>query len=405
MPRAASSKGSTTGARHPGPPGSGKTYTGARMVVRLVASGKKIGISANSHRVIGNFLRHIGTPRPRPVSRSEPFRRSRRTSRQSTTKGHDHEGQRADARRHCERRVRRGCGHGGLWSPSKSDGLLDVLFVDEAGLSLANMLAMSGAARRRPARRPAAARPAAAGLAPAGADRRRCAPARRARRDARRPRPLPRAHVAGSTPTSPSFTSTAFYEASSSRARTSAASSCTAPPLVGAGVRLLSVEHVGNESECSRRRGRSRPSFAPRPERSRWTDKHGEEHPLRYKDVLVVAPYNAQVGAIQRELPEGWVGTVDKSRAAGAGQHLFDDLELTGRRPARHGFLYSRNRLNVATRVLDASPSWWRPPHCCACARGRPSRCAWPMPCASSRRWRPRTRSGGRRRGLERLES
>ena len=47
-----------------GPPGSGKTYTGARMVVDLIAARRKrVGITAMSHKVIGNFLTRW--PRPR----------------------------------------------------------------------------------------------------------------------------------------------------------------------------------------------------------------------------------------------------------------------------------------------------------------------------------------------------
>ncbi len=39
-----------------GPPGSGKTFTGARMIVELVRAGKRVGVTANSHKVIGNLL-------------------------------------------------------------------------------------------------------------------------------------------------------------------------------------------------------------------------------------------------------------------------------------------------------------------------------------------------------------
>ena len=39
-----------------GPPGTGKTYTGARMICRLVERGLKVGITANSHKVIRNLL-------------------------------------------------------------------------------------------------------------------------------------------------------------------------------------------------------------------------------------------------------------------------------------------------------------------------------------------------------------
>jgi uncharacterized protein len=39
-----------------GPPGAGKTYTGAHMICALVRSGKKVGITANSHKVIRNMI-------------------------------------------------------------------------------------------------------------------------------------------------------------------------------------------------------------------------------------------------------------------------------------------------------------------------------------------------------------
>lgn len=37
-----------------GPPGAGKTYLGARLIVDLIARGKKVGITANSHKAIHN---------------------------------------------------------------------------------------------------------------------------------------------------------------------------------------------------------------------------------------------------------------------------------------------------------------------------------------------------------------
>jgi uncharacterized protein len=39
-----------------GPPGSGKTYIGARMICALAKQGKTIGVTANSHKVIRNLL-------------------------------------------------------------------------------------------------------------------------------------------------------------------------------------------------------------------------------------------------------------------------------------------------------------------------------------------------------------
>ena len=39
-----------------GPPGSGKTYTGGRLICELVRRGARVGITANSHKVIVNLL-------------------------------------------------------------------------------------------------------------------------------------------------------------------------------------------------------------------------------------------------------------------------------------------------------------------------------------------------------------
>ena len=50
-----------------GPPGSGKTYTGARMILKLVAAGKKVGVTANSHKVIGKLRAHAELMNAMPV--------------------------------------------------------------------------------------------------------------------------------------------------------------------------------------------------------------------------------------------------------------------------------------------------------------------------------------------------
>ena len=42
-----------------GPPGSGKTYNGARMICELVRKGARVGVTAVSHKVIGNLLEAV----------------------------------------------------------------------------------------------------------------------------------------------------------------------------------------------------------------------------------------------------------------------------------------------------------------------------------------------------------
>src|SRR5207253_5091888 len=42
-----------------GPPGSGKTYRGARLITHLLGQGRRVGIVAQSHKVIHNLLAEV----------------------------------------------------------------------------------------------------------------------------------------------------------------------------------------------------------------------------------------------------------------------------------------------------------------------------------------------------------
>lgn len=48
-----------------GPPGSGKTYTGACMIVELIRHGKRVGIAAVSHKVISKLLKEVCEAAPK----------------------------------------------------------------------------------------------------------------------------------------------------------------------------------------------------------------------------------------------------------------------------------------------------------------------------------------------------
>jgi uncharacterized protein len=99
-----------------------------------------------------------------------------------------------------------------------------------------------------------------------------------------------------------------------------------------------------------------------------WTDEDGVTRALTLDDVLVVAPYNAQVAAIKRLLPpEARVGTVDKFQGQEAPISIYS-LTTSSPELAPRGmdFLYSRHRLNVATSrargvaIVIASPDLFR---------------------------------------------
>ena len=89
--------------------------------------------------------------------------------------------------------------------------------------------------------------------------------------------------------------------------------------------------------------------------------------PLAEVDVLLITPYNAQVRALSEALPGFRIGTVDKFQGQEAPISIYS-MATSSSEEAPHGmeFLYSLNRLNVATSraqciaLIVASPTLLR---------------------------------------------
>ena len=81
-----------------------------------------------------------------------------------------------------------------------------------------------------------------------------------------------------------------------------------------------------------------------------WVDDKGQSRPLRAADILIVAPYNAQVSDLLSRMPQARIGTVDKFQGQEAPVVIYS-LTTSSPEDAPRGmeFLYSLNRLNVAT--------------------------------------------------------
>ena len=78
--------------------------------------------------------------------------------------------------------------------------------------------------------------------------------------------------------------------------------------------------------------------------------------PLTARDVLVVAPYNNQVGLLRQVLPDGArVGTVDKFQGQDAPVVIYSMTSSSvDDAPRGASFLYDINRLNVAVSRAQA---------------------------------------------------
>jgi superfamily I DNA and/or RNA helicase len=95
----------------------------------------------------------------------------------------------------------------------------------------------------------------------------------------------------------------------------------------------------------------------------KWTNKEGVTTSLTKNDILIVAPYNAQVSALADKLPGMRIGTVDKFQGQEAPVVIYSMAASTVEEAPRGiSFLFNPNRLNVATSramsacILVASP-------------------------------------------------
>jgi uncharacterized protein len=357
-----------------GPPGSGKTYTGARMILELLKHGRKVGIAATAHKAITNLVDELcvaareESVEVRIIQRSEEEEASSQPEVTVASKNGDVVDGLLDDTLHVA------AGTSWLFADANMENLLDVLFVDEAGqMSLANVVAMGGAARSLvllgdPNQLPQVTK----GTHPEGAG------------------VSALEHVLGELETLPpeqglfldntwrlhpdicSYISEAFYEGRlKAHESTALQTIAPGPSAEGTGLRLIPVVHEQNSSRSPEEAMvvvETVSALLGRP----WTNEKGKTRPLTLEDILIVAPYNLQVGEISRRLQErfgnrGRVGTVDKFQGQEGALVLYSTATSSqDDAPRNLEFLYSRNRLNVAISraralaILICSPGLFR---------------------------------------------
>jgi uncharacterized protein len=336
-----------------GPPGAGKTFTGAHMICELVRLGKTVGITANSHKVIRNLIDEVikladeqgidlhCCQKPDDIEEPQP--------RLSFAKRSED----LDAALGTCAQV--GGGTAWHWAREEAFECVDVLFVDEAAqMCLADVVAVSQAAKT---------------LVLIGDPQQLDQPRQGTHPDGTDVSALD--HVLGGEQTIASdkglfleetwrlhpaicaYTSELFYE-DKLRAKPGLEIQVVkgaASPISGAGLRFLPVTHHGNQNS-SPEEAESVAALVNGilESKASWVDRDGMERPVMLGDVVIITPYNAQVFEIQERLPGARVGTVDKFQGQQAPIAIYSTATSShADAPRGMEFLYSLNRLNVAT--------------------------------------------------------
>jgi uncharacterized protein len=140
-----------------------------------------------------------------------------------------------------------------------------------------------------------------------------------------------------------------FYEGRLAAHPATARQAVTGTPFPASGAHVVPVAHVGN-TQVAREEVEAIAQAVPELLQGTFTDQAGTSRPMRETDILVVAPYNAQVNALRAALPEAVrVGTVDRFQGQEAPVCLVSMTASSAEEiPRGMEFLYSPNRLNVA---------------------------------------------------------
>lgn len=334
-----------------GPPGTGKTYTAARCAAELIRQGKRVGITSNGHKAIEKLMEEIlEVAGPELDVRAvkvgggpSKLTDDPRVRAAEGMKGVVHEGANTDLL------------VGGTcfaFSDDSAAEQFDCLFVDEAGqVSLANVVGASRATRNivlvgdqmqlgQPIK----------GSHPGDSGQSALEYLLHEHATVPEEMGIFLAKTRRLHPELCSFISGAIYEgrlAPTGHARERCLRPGAGSTLPAAGLCFVPVEHEGNaqaSDEEVEHIGRLIRELLG----ARFVSENGERA-LGMNDIMIVAPYNAQVRRLQQAYPNARVGTVDKFQGQEAAIVIVSMCASSAEGSLRGiEFLLNPNRLNVA---------------------------------------------------------
>ena len=338
-----------------GPPGSGKTTIGSRLIVGLLKAGKRVGVTSNSHKVIINLLQAVERCAVECGYTFSGTKKSTKDDPESLIGGRFVVDvfENADIVGSPSALI---AGTAWLFADPALEARIDYLFVDEAGqVALANLVAMGTAARNivllgdqmqlgQPIQGVHPGRSGEStldylldGQATVSDDRGIfLGTTFRMHEDVCR------------------FISDAVYDGRlmpepANQSQGLVLNEAAHASLRATGIRFVPVSHDACR-QTSKPEGEVVRTIFESLLQQAHVDKEGRRHPMTIENILVVAPYNAQVNLLKAMLPAGArVGTIDKFQGQQADAVIVSMTSSNGScLPRNIEFLYDKNRLNVA---------------------------------------------------------
>ena len=333
-----------------GPPGSGKSFTGSHMVLELIKKGKKIGITALSHKVIINLLDKV-----KKLANSQGFDISI-IYKGSTNDVGDYPwdlAKNADTIISNISKYQVIAGTSFMWCNEKLKNSIDYLIIDEAGqFALIDTLVVSQASKNiiflgdhQQLKQPMK------GVHPDGTDVSALEHLLEEKKTISEEKGVFLEKTWRMHPTICSFDSEMFYESRLKSVEGLEKQRIEGnTEFQGSGLFYKAVTHEGNSNfSLEEIDAIEKITIELTKGDVFWFDDKNDKKVLQDSNIKIITPYNSSVFELQKRIPNIEIGTVDKFQGQEAAVIIYS-LASSSPEDAPRGmdFLYSPNRFNVA---------------------------------------------------------
>ena len=354
-----------------GPPGTGKSHTAAQMIISLIKEGKKIGVTALSHKVITSLLEKVNKA---AAKEKITVRIVQKVNELADSEDPDWIKTKSNQEviETIQQKFNIAAGTSFMWARPEFFESVDFLFVDEAGqLSLIDTLALSHAGKNLVLMGdPQQLKQPQKGSHPEGTEVSALEHILQEHKTISAEKGLFLETTWRMHPAINNYISELFYDnklhtkPDTANQRLEGSSSYPEP-----GLYIELVNHEGNQNS-SEEEVEKVVSIVDGllGNNVYWVDYDKQKHKLTPDHIKIISPYNAQVELLKATLPNLQIGTVDKFQGQEAPVIIFSMATSTPENaPRGMEFLDSLNRFNVAVSraraifILVASPSLFEP--------------------------------------------